>query len=181
MKTQRIVAALRKIGIEDHIPAILKIVECEISELLKEREDKKYRISDEEMYKAIDNYNKAKEDGTLDEKYPVVGNVKDMLNDKQEERKFDESRLVYLWEKDSYKELRAYFIDCFERLLTTPNPSYSQDEVDRLRSKDHDTLIEKMIELPTTYHAIDENDVGAFVRLDLVKQIILEIMSPTRL
>jgi hypothetical protein len=30
--------------------------------------------------------------------------------------------------------------------LTTPNPSYSQDEVDRLRSKDRDTLIEMIKE-----------------------------------
>ena len=57
----------------------------------------------------------------------------------KEERKFDESTLVYLWEKKSYKEMRAYFLDCFERLVTTPNPSYSQAEVDRLinvRTKD---------------------------------------------
>jgi hypothetical protein len=77
-----------------------------------------------------------------------IGHFEDCpaLKDKQEERKFDESRLIYLWEKDSYKELREYFIDCFERLLTTPNPSYSQDEVDRLRSKDRDTLIEMIKE-----------------------------------
>ena len=46
---------------------------------LKRRHEEKGRPTKDEMDKAIEDYRKAKADGTLDEKYPVIGHTKDLL------------------------------------------------------------------------------------------------------
>lgn len=46
-------------------------------------EDKKYRISDEQMDADIERYNQAKADGTLDEKYPVVAKIEKLQEQPQ--------------------------------------------------------------------------------------------------
>jgi len=45
-----------------------------------------------------------------------------MKEETKQERKFDEARLIYLWEKGSYKELREYVLSLIQKIekLYTP-------------------------------------------------------------